>query len=277
MTEESTAEFSREQLVVEVPPLKAIVKVSVACKTDLGRVRENNEDKFEYFIPEDESLLARRGMVFIVCDGMGGHSAGQIASELTAKTFIDVYLNHHAEQPEAAAESAVVAANRYVLDVGRAVPSRRGMGTTLSALILVQGRALIVQVGDSRTYRLRSGLLTQLTRDHTWVEESLANGSLTPEEAIDHPYSHVLTRAIGVEEGVLPDIENIEIEPGDTFLLCSDGLINHVPDSAIAEQLSMAPSQAAWRLVNSALQDGGRDNCTVLIVRIDSIEPPGTI
>ena len=275
--EESTAEFAREELLVEAPPLKAIVKVTVACKTDLGRVRENNEDKFEYFIPEDESQLARRGMVFIVCDGMGGHSAGQIASELTAKTFIDVYLNHHAEQPETAAESAVIAANRYVLDVGNAVPNRRGMGTTLSALILVQGRAIAVHVGDSRIYRLRSGLLSQITRDHTWVEENLANGTLTPEDVVNHPYSHVLTRAIGVEDGILPDIESREIEPNDTFLLCSDGLINHVADDAIAEMLSLAPSQAAWRLVNSALQDGGRDNCTVLIVRIDSIEPPGTI
>ncbi len=274
---ESTAEFAREELTGEAPPLKSILELTIACKTDLGRVRENNEDKFEYFIPEDESLLARRGSVFVVCDGMGGHSAGQIASELTAKTFIDVYLNHHAQSPEEAAEAAVIAANRYVLDVGRAIPSRRGMGTTLSALILIQGQAMCVQVGDSRIYRLRAGLLTQLTKDHTWVEEQLALGTLTPEMAAGHPYSHVLSRAIGAEEGVRPDIDLTDLEVGDTFLLCSDGLINHVDDEQLATLLENPPSQAAWKLVNAALQDGGKDNCTVLIVRVDAILQPGTI
>src|SRR4051794_16751739 len=144
--EEITAEYAIEELA-PAPELKARVAVSVACKTDLGRVRENNEDKFEFFIPEDDRTLAARGQIFLVCDGMGGHAAGQIASELATKTFIDVYLHHPSSEPSVAMEAGVAAANRFVLDVGRAIPSRRGMGTTLSGLILLQGEAFVVQVG----------------------------------------------------------------------------------------------------------------------------------
>src|SRR2546421_10462894 len=122
MPEETTAEYEMGQLVA-VAELKVKAKVSVACKTDLGRVRENNEDKFEFYIPEDDATLAARGMIFVVCDGMGGHAAGQIASELACKTFIDVYLHHPASEIEVALRSAVVAANRFVTDVSRAVPA----------------------------------------------------------------------------------------------------------------------------------------------------------
>ena len=135
--EDITAEYTTEQLVPSVK-LRFLPKVTVAAKSDLGRVRENNEDKFEFFIAEDETTLASRGQVFLVCDGMGGHAAGQIASELACKTFIDVYLHHPATEPSVAMVSGVQAANRFVVDVGRAVPSRKGMGTTLSGLVLLQ-------------------------------------------------------------------------------------------------------------------------------------------
>lgn len=272
--EEITAEYESAALVGEVH-VRRIPKVTVACKTDLGRVRENNEDKFEYYLPEDKNMLARRGQVFVVCDGMGGHAAGQIASELTAKTFIDVYLGHPAEDPAAAMEAGVSAAHRYVCEVGRAVPARRGMGTTLSALILIQDQAHTVQVGDSRVYRLRAGALEQLTRDHTWIEEAVRNGFLRREEADTHPHRHVLTRAIGGEGEVRPDIETRELEAGDTYLVCSDGLLNHVPDQAIGRILSEnAPSEACWKLVGQALLGGGSDNCTVLVVRVDELLEP---
>lgn len=269
---EITAEYASEQLA---PPAKLLVRplVSVACKTDLGRVRENNEDKYEFFIPDDESLLASKGMVFLVCDGMGGHAAGQIASELTCKTFIDVYLNHPSESPSFAMHAAVTAANRYVLDVARTVPSRKGMGTTLSALVLIQDAAYVCQVGDSRIYRHRRTELEQLTKDHTWVEEALRNGLIRPEEAETHQYRHVLTRAVGTEDNVPADVERIDLQVGDTFLLCSDGLINHVDDTVIGEHLEQfGPSEAAWRLVARALAGGGSDNCTVLVVRLDDLQ-----
>ena len=244
MPEEITAEYESGQLV-EVPPLSKIPWVTVACKTDLGRVRENNEDKYEYFIPEDTNTIASRGSVFMVCDGMGGHAAGQIASELACKTFIDVYLNHPATEVEQALRAGVIAAHRYVSDA---------------------------QVGDSRIYLLRDGVVTQLTHDHTWVDEMIRMGKLTPEEAENHPYKHVLTRAIGGEGPVEPDILVEKVEEGDVFLLCSDGLTNHVTDEQIRFFLGEhGPSEACWKLVGAALQGGGSDNCTVMIVRVDEI------
>ncbi|MBI1756238.1 MAG: Stp1/IreP family PP2C-type Ser/Thr phosphatase [Fimbriimonas ginsengisoli] len=270
--EEITAEYATEALVAS-SELRAIPWVTVACKTDLGRVRENNEDKFEYFVTEDRAVLASRGLIFVVCDGMGGHAAGQIASELAAKTFIDVYLHHPSTEPETAMRAAVAAANRFVNDVGRAVPSRKGMGTTLSVLVLLQDQAYLVQVGDSRIYRLRGGELRQMTFDHTWVEEATRKGMITAEEAENHPYRHVLTRAIGTEEGVEPDVFVEPAQAGDVYLLCSDGLINHVADAQIGETLGHeSPSDAAWKLVGQALQGGGSDNCTVIVVRLDQIE-----
>lgn len=273
MAEETTAEYEVGQLIAPAE-LQTRVRVSVACKTDLGRVRENNEDKFEYFIPEDDATLAARGLLFVVCDGMGGHAAGQIASELACKTFIDVYLHHPASEADTAMRAAVVAANRFVTDVSRAVPARRGMGTTLSALILLQNKAFTVQIGDSRIYRLRNGELLQMTVDHTWVEEMTRNGLMSREEAENHPRKHMLTRAIGVEGDIQPDIELHDLKPGDQYLLCSDGLINHVGDGAIAQALStLAPSEAVWKLVGQALTGGGSDNCTVLVVRVDELQP----
>ncbi len=274
MSEEITAEFTREEIIAQAPPLRVIPKVTVACKTDLGRVRENNEDKFEFFIPEDRTLLATRGLVFVVCDGMGGHSAGQIASELACKSFIDVYLRHSSSNPEEAAVSAVESANRFVYEVGRQVPGRRGMGTTLVALCLVQDKAIVVNVGDSRAYRYRVGELTRLTQDHTLAEEYVRAGALSPEEALHHPYSHVLSRSIGVEEKVIPDVIVQDVAVNDVYLLCSDGLTGHVNDESIAQALSLPPSESAWRLVSQALIAGGTDNCTVLIVRVDSLSSP---
>jgi len=270
---ESTAEFTRDDLTLDALPLRVVPRVTVACKTDLGRVRENNEDKFEYYIPEDERLLAARGQIFLVCDGMGGHAAGQIASELTCKTFIDVYLHHASPLIIEAAKAAVYAANRFVLDIGRSVPGRSGMGTTLSGLLLCQDEAIVVQVGDSRLYRLRDGDLRQLSEEHTEVEEMVQAGVLARAEAEGHPRSHVLTRAIGAEETVMPQVVSHELNEGDVFLLCSDGLTNHIPDEAIADYLRQyPPGEVAWRLVNAAIAAGGRDNCTCIVVRVDALE-----
>lgn len=272
MMDEITADYSVEQLVEPVS-LKVVPRVSVGAKTDLGRVRENNEDKFEFYIPADDRSLAAKGLVFVVCDGMGGHAAGQIASELACKTFIDVYLNHPSTEVETALRGAVNAANRYVYDVSVSIPGRKGMGTTLTALLLIQDRAYLCQVGDSRLYRLRNAELEQLSEDHTWIEDAIRQGMVSPSEADTHPYRHVLLRAIGTEPSVPCDIETFDLLEGDTFLLCSDGLINHVADALIAEELrANEPSKACWNLVGRALLGGGSDNCTVVCVHIDSME-----
>jgi len=270
--EDITAEYAVEQLAPGME-LRIRPKVTIAAKTDLGRTRENNEDKFEFYLPEDENQLATRGQIFLVCDGMGGHAAGQFASELACKTFIDVYLHHPATDPEVAMAAAVMAANRYVVDVGRMIPAKKGMGTTLSGLVLIQDSAYVVHVGDSRAYRLRQGELLRLTEDHTWIEEAIKEGVITADERDYHPYKHVLTRAIGIEGDLKPDIERFDLKTGDVFLLCSDGLINHVSDEAIGEVLrTKLAAEAAWALVGQALQGGGSDNTTVLLVRVDDLE-----
>lgn len=271
--DEITAEYVVDTVVHPVP-LRVRPVVTVACKTDLGRVRENNEDKHEFFLSDRDDDLAIRGHAFVVCDGMGGHEAGQIASELACKTFLDVYRGHPSTNPEAALAAAVRAANRFVLDVARAVPSRRGMGTTLTAIVLVQDRGWAAHVGDSRCYRLRGGDLEQLTTDHTWVEDAVRTMGISRSDAEEHPYRHVITRAIGVDDVVVPDIFGFDVAVGDVFLLCSDGLTNHVSDQEIAAcLLEYGPSEAVWRLVGKALVDGGSDNCTVMAVRVDELRP----
>lgn len=270
--DEITAEYEASSFL-ETPTLRVRPRVSFAARTDLGRVRENNEDKFEFFLPDGERELASRGSIFLVCDGMGGHAAGQIASELAAKTFVDVYRNHPGDDPLAAARAAVLAAHRFVADTARAVPARRGMGTTLSALLLVQDQAVVAHVGDSRIYRLRDGSLERLTTDHTWVEAALRSGAISEEEAAVHPYRHALAQAIGTESTVQPDLARHDLREGDRFLLCSDGLTTHVPDGAIEEALrDLGPAEAAWALVGQALADGGTDNVTVMVIRVDALE-----
>ena len=269
--DEITAPYAVRELVEEVP-LRVHLSTRVAAKTDLGRVRENNEDKFEFFVPSSDALLASRGHVYLVCDGMGGHSAGQIASELAAKTFIDVYLNHPASEASVAAVAAAHAANRFVRDVGTAIPSRRGMGTTLSGLMLIQDQAMIIQIGDSRVYRLRDGVLDQITTDHTWVEDVVQKGLMPREDAERHQYKHVIMQAIGGDADLAPDVFWLDLMPGDEFLLCSDGLTNHVSNPELHEVLAAAgPSEACWQLVNLALAGGGSDNCTALIVSVDAV------
>jgi protein phosphatase len=271
--DEITAEFAPGELAATAE-LRFRVRSRVACKSDLGRTREHNEDKFEFFLPEAEGVLAARGQTFVVCDGMGGHAAGQIASELACKTFLDVYYSHPAASPGDAAAAAVKAANRYVLEVQSANPGRRGMGTTLSSLILVQDAAWIAHVGDSRIYRLRDGTLEQLTLDHSYVEELLRRGVMTPEDAAASPRRSWLTRAVGAEEAVQPDVVRYDLMAADRFLLCTDGLVTHVPDQQIADELaSRGLSEAVWRLVAMALADGGSDNVTVVAVAVDALEP----
>ena len=270
--DEITAEYEVESLA-PAEALRAVPRATVAGKTDLGRVRENNEDKFEFYVPEDERVLASKGAVYLVCDGMGGHAAGQIASEMACKTFIDVYVNHPGDSPVTAMTTAVVAANRFVFENAKNNPQRKGMGTTLSALILKQDEAFTVQVGDSRVYRLRDGALEQLTHDHTWTDEAIRAGVITPDEAKNHQYKHVITRAVGTEAQVVPEVTKFDLRAGDLFMVCSDGLLNHVEDDAIAGVLKgFSPADACWRLVGLALQGGGSDNTTVLIVRVDALD-----
>jgi len=272
--DEITAEIEVQSVVPQVP-LRVRPILTFGLKTDIGRVRENNEDKGEVFISENDAEIASRGHIFVVCDGMGGHEAGQIASELASKTFVEVYRSHPATELEEAAKAAVKAANRFVLDVARIAPNRRGMGTTLTALCIVQDKGLYVHVGDSRLYRFREGSIEQITNDHTWVEETVRAGTMSREDAEVHPYRHVLTQAVGTEDDLAPEVGVFDLAEGDLYILCSDGVTNHVSDDAIASALDSGKgaAQTAWDIVASALSGGGSDNATVVVVSVKSLQP----
>ena len=249
-----------------------VVETLLGAKTDLGCVRENNEDKFEFFQPEDEDVLATKGSFYGVADGMGGHAAGQIASEIALKTTIRAYYADSSPVVEESLRAAAQQANGLIYDAARAIAERNGMGTTLTALVVRGEDAFIAQVGDSRCYRLRGNSIEQLTDDHSWVNEQVKRGALTAEEAEMSPFKNVITRSIGNAPSVDVDIFTEELKEGDQFLLCSDGMSNEVtPDEMRDAMKRSAPSQAAWDLVDLALERGGRDNCTVLILRIDEI------
>ena len=275
--QEITAEFSAEELGGAIPdePLRVVPRVKFVARSEIGHARENNEDKFDFYEPDEEPLLAARGSVYLVCDGMGGHNAGQIASELAAKQFLHAYY-HLGGTAQEAARHAILQAHHYIAEMASKIPSRYGMGTTLTALILKQDEGILAHVGDSRCYRLREGVFEQLSRDHTLVARLVEQGIITPEQARYHPQRNVIRQAVGVadpSEPLEPDIETFALQAGDLYLLCSDGLTDMVDDAEIEAILrDEPPTRAAWRLVDRALANGGRDNITVVLVRIMALE-----
>ncbi len=271
---EITAKFSRDDLVrgwrerqERKPRVVPIVKF--AAKTDLGRVRENNEDKFDYYEPEDPTLLAARGCLYAVADGMGGHAAGQIASELALKTAISAYYDGANESIAHALLEAIQCANDTVFAVAHMVPDRSGMGTTLTVAVLAEDRVYVGQVGDSRAYLIRGDEVRQVTQDHSWVAEQVRMGGLTEEDAEVHPWRNVITRSIGNQDTVEADVFVEEAQTGDIWVLCSDGLTGHVKADEIRAIASVhAPSEACRQLIELAGARGGRDNITVAVIAI---------
>lgn len=235
-----------------------------AFRTDTGRQRNANEDS--YFV---------RAPIFVIADGMGGAQAGEVASKAAADAF-DIDLSE--APPERLLSETIATANQRIHDLARADPSRAGMGTTLTAAIVDAEREEvgIGHVGDSRAYRLRGGQLEQLTRDHSLVEEMRRKGQLTEAQAEDHPQRSIITRALGPEPEVEPDIQTVPASPGDVFLLCSDGLTTMLGEKQIAKLLANANSmQAGVRaLVDEANRAGGRDNITVLAFRLEDAAAP---
>ncbi len=250
------------------------LRLTMGAKTDLGRVRENNEDKFDFLEPEDPGILAARGRFYAVADGMGGHAAGQIASELALKTVIKKYYANASDDLETALVAAVKYANALVRDTAAAIPGRSGMGTTLTAAVVHEARLIVAQVGDSRLYLIREGAIRQITDDHSWVAEQVRLGTLDAESAARSPFRNVITRSLGAEPDVKVDVFPVELRLGDRFLICSDGLSGQVEDEQMAEIAGASPpSVACMELIDAANESGGRDNITLLIVRVDAIEP----
>ena len=230
--------------------------ISFGSRTDIGYVRDHNEDSLIIIPP-----------LFAVADGMGGHEAGEIASELTVNTLAELAPSHlDAEGLTAAVE----AANYNVMKAPRQGIGRDGMGTTLTAAMLEGERLLIAQVGDSRAYLLHKGHLQQITRDHSLMADLIEAGQITPEEARVHPNRSVITRAIGSDIHMRPDIYELNVDAGDRILLCSDGLSSMISNNAI-ESIMRRQSDAqhcADELVTAALENGGADNVTVVVADV---------
>lgn len=237
-----------------------VVSSYYGSRTEIGNVREHNEDSLTVLPP-----------LFAVADGMGGHEAGEVASEITINTLND--LAPQSADAEALAR-AVVAANLNVIKAPSQGVGREGMGTTLTAAILEKERLVIAQVGDSRAYLLHNGSLQQLTRDHSLMADMIEAGQLTEAEARVHPNRSVITRAIGSDPHMQPDLYELNVETGDRLMLCSDGICGMIEDHEIASIMRQAPSaqSCADQLVEAALAAGGFDNATAVVVDVEGFK-----
>ena len=234
--------------------------------TDIGRVRDSNQDSFAYSLEQNEAVWA------VVCDGMGGANGGYYASSTARDVYsqaMNINLNSlKAKQIENLMTEAVVDANKKIYDTALNQPDLMGMGTTLVSAVLVNGEAFIVHVGDSRAYLIRDNEITQLTEDHSVVQELIKLNKITKEEAKNHPEKNMITRAVGVRDSVESDINKISLNKSDAIVLCTDGLSNLVEDFEILNTVKENSQQAAaQQLVSLALSRGGNDNITVVVIK----------
>lgn len=249
--------------------------VEVAGKTDVGCVRKNNEDNLGW---------DQRVGLYVVCDGMGGALAGEVASKMGVDLMLNYFreakqtgmhpdfgnLPAQASQRARALSSAIQRANRAVFEAGQAKQTQRGMGSTIVA-VLLEGNAMTVgHVGDSRVYLLRAGNLQLLTQDHSLVMEQVRRGIITREQAETSDMQNIIIRALGSEEVVEPDVEDFTLAPGDRLLLATDGLTKLVREDAMKQILEDSPSleSACERLITAAKQKGGDDNITCVLLHV---------
>ena len=233
-----------------------------AADSHRGRVRETNEDWYH--------LDEERG-IFIVADGMGGHAAGEIASRIAADTALEA-LRRTAPPSAATLRDTFREARDRIAECCDDQPETQGMGTTLTvALLEPTGQLRIGHIGDSRLYRLRGGELLQVTRDHTWVQQEIDAGRLRPDEAPNHPFSHILSRVLTAADPSAPDVITTQVDPGDLLLLCSDGLYNMIDGQPLIDILSRDghdPGTIVAGLIAAANRHGGADNITAIVVRV---------
>jgi serine/threonine protein phosphatase PrpC/CRP-like cAMP-binding protein len=257
-----------------------VVQESIAFwpMTDVGRVRDHNEDSF---------LVDKKLNLFIVADGMGGHAAGEVASQMASRTVRDVLARerdtlHQFEAGHGGTnrtdllrllESAVQQACSAVFGEGQKDESKRGMGTTLDALLLIGSRGFIAHVGDSRVYLYRQGAVHMLTEDHSLINELLRRGRLTREQIDKLQYKNAVTRAVGVYESVEVDTLDFDVLKGDRFLLCSDGLAGYLDEAELARLFADTPEEElAQKLIDLANERGGKDNITAVVVKVPDAE-----
>ncbi|GAB4439237.1 MAG: protein phosphatase 2C domain-containing protein [Chloroflexi bacterium OHK40] len=238
------------------------MRVRFSARTDVGMRREVNQDAYGAGQPGDATLL-------VVCDGMGGHAAGEVASQLGVETIIAAFRPD--APPNEALRTAFGAANERIYGVGHG-----SMGTTGVAALFLHNRLYVANVGDSRAYLVREGQITQISHDHSFVSDQVAAGLMTPEQARASSIRNIITRALGHSPEVEVDLFTVALRPGDTVVLSSDGMHGLVSDEEIAEVASMLTlDDAAQRLVDTANERGGTDNITVVLAQVDELDPDG--
>lgn len=250
--------------------------VQAVLKTDVGRVRAENQDFGTFTAPAEEAASRTGGRLLVVADGMGGHRGGATASRLAVETVKQQYLANETDDVAEMLRSALARANARVYSEAQSNTELRGMGTTTSALLIRGAQAWFAHVGDSRIYGVRSDAIKQFTDDHSLVATMVREGLLTSQEAENHPRRNVLQRSIGVSEEVDIDVRGpIDVRENDVFILCSDGLHGVVKNDEIQQAARLSPEQAADRLVNLALERGAPDNVTVIVAKVVRKNPSG--
>ena len=243
------------------------VKMKVLAKSDKGKIREQNED---YYYISDEGTSPG---IYMLADGMGGYEGGEIASRLAidaATRYIGNHfniINHTKEEIMKLVRDAMNYANEIVFDVAKNSEELQSMGTTLEICLIYNNRAYIGHIGDSRIYRIRDKFIRKLTTDHSYVEQLVKDGTITAEEARNHPKKNMLMKALGCSETLEPDVTVKNFQPGDIIVMTSDGLTNMVEDSKIYETIKNNFDISDETLVNMANDAGGIDNITVVIIK----------
>jgi len=248
------------------------MKIIYKSISDTGQVRKNNEDAFGEFVPDDQSLIATRGALFVVADGMGGHRGGEIASTMAVRVIGNAYRADGKTNPTQLLTVAFDDANEQILARSVSDPSLFGMGTTCTAMMLRENNAYFAHIGDSRAYLYRGDRLEQLTQDHSLVGEMVRSGIISDKDARHHPQRNVITRSLGIQEGTSVDTPHspLALQNTDTFLLCSDGLTTYATDDDIFQVLqTQQPDEACATLVKLANERGGRDNIPVQVIVIE--------
>jgi len=244
--------------------------IELANLTDVGCHREENEDYYCYAEPDEDLAFERKGRLAVVADGMGGHAGGKLASTIAVEAVRDGYLNHTDSNPRQALRSAFQDAHTAIQEYARQHPELRGMGTTCTAVAILDKKLHYGHVGDSRLYLIRASTISRITQDHSQVARLVQDGLITPEEASVHPQRNVLTAAMGVEPASADFSETpLPLEPDDILLICTDGLHGLVSDQEMLENTStLEPVEACKELVRLAKERGGFDNITLQILRI---------
>lgn len=246
--------------------------VTIGAASHPGLKREDNQDSYGYYLPEDDSVHTK-GILMTVADGMGGHAAGAMASRLAVDVLMTEYYNAEHHSISESLKNAFLKANQEVLAKSQDDGDMQGMGTTMTAVVLKENKMYFAHVGDSRGYIIFKNKMSQFTRDHSYVDSLVKAGAISEEEALTHPDRNAITRAIGIRSELIVDVsqKHLKVKNGQYVLLCSDGLYKVVSNEEILSAVYeyQAPNIICEKLIEKANENGGPDNITVILAMID--------